>query len=373
MRWNRTEYIAYMKGEGFERPMFCELFGPLKQLVPEWQEQGASEDEINMIAFDWDYLNLCSIGCNTSLLGGSDKVIENNDEYQISIDRLGRKTKLCKNAATIALPMDYPVTTMDDWLKLKPRYEFTKERINIEQLKKAAYKREHEDTFIKASIEGGFDLARQLMGEEELCVSYYTQPELIRDIMETITTTSTEVLKRAVQLVQIDQLSVHEDMAGKSGSLIGPNQIKEFIVPYYQKCWDIVKESGGSIFDQDSDGDMNIVIDSFLESGLNSMHPFEPAAGMDMVKSKELYGDKLMIKGGIDKHVLRGTKDDIRKELEYKMQPKMLKGGIVFGLDHRITNGTPIENYRYYVKLGREVLGIPPLDPKIKGWGRMAF
>ena len=78
--------------------------------------------------------------------------------------------------------------------------------------------------------------------------------------------------------------------------------------------------------------------------------------------------------GGIDKHVLRQDKDAIRRELEYKLQPLMREaGGIVFSLDHRIPNGTPIENYRYYVQLGRELLGLPPLTPKSRGWARMAF
>jgi hypothetical protein len=44
-----------------------------------------------------------------------------------------------------------------------------------------------------------------------------------------------------------------------------------------------------------------------------------------------------------------------------------------FALDHRIPNGTPLENYRYYVRLGRELLGLPPLDGTQRGWGRMGF
>jgi len=51
----------------------------------------------------------------------------------------------------------------------------------------------------------------------------------------------------------------------------------------------------------------------------------------------------------------------------------MQEGGIVFGLDHRIPNGTPLENYRYYVDLGREILGLPPRKGEHLGWMRMAF
>jgi hypothetical protein len=56
------------------------------------------------------------------------------------------------------------------------------------------------------------------------------------------------------------------------------------------------------------------------------------------------------------------------------MQPFMIdQEGIVIGLDHRIVNGTNIENYRYYVNLERELLNLPPLDSMRKGWARMAF
>ena len=51
----------------------------------------------------------------------------------------------------------------------------------------------------------------------------------------------------------------------------------------------------------------------------------------------------------------------------------MRTSGTVFGLDHRVPNGTPLEHYRYYVRTGREMLGLPPLDPQARGWGRMSF
>ena len=68
---------------------------------------------------------------------------------------------------------------------------------------------------------------------------------------------------------------------------------------------------------------------------------------------------------------LRKDFDAIRKELEYKMSAPMLGGGTVFALDHRIPNGVPIENYRFYVNYGRELLGLGPI--KEEGWARMAF
>ena len=127
------------------------------------------------------------------------------------------------------------------------------------------------------------------------------------------------------------------------------------------------------MFNLDSDGNVTAVIEPLLEAGVNTMHPMEPAAGMDIVGVRRQYGRRLAMLGGIDKHVLRRSREDIRRELEYKMQPLMQQGGMVFGLDHRIPNGTPLENYRYYVRLGRELLGLPPLDGRPAAGAAWAF
>jgi uroporphyrinogen-III decarboxylase len=261
---------------------------------------------------------------------------------------------------------------MDSWLAMKPHFVFDESRIDWDAVERAKHLQQ-QGTLVKANIPGGFNIPRVLMGEEKACLCYYEQPELMYDILNTFQDTALKVFERITDTLVVDQLSVHEDLAGKSGPLVGPRQIKTFIQPYFKSVWDLMSSRGTRIFDMDSDGNINKVLDAFLECGLNSFHPFEPAAGMDIVETRQQYGHKIVMRGGIDKHVLRQSKADIRKELEYKMQPLMQAGGIAFGLDHRIPNGTPLENYRYYVDLGREILGLPPRNADRTGWRRMAF
>ena len=307
-----------------------------------------------------------------SLIIIKEKIIEDSNDYFVERDELGRTMKLCKGVATIAHPMDYPVKDMDTWLKIKPLFVFNENRINWDVVENA--KRLQGDGYlVVGNIPGGFDGPRQLMGEENACLSYYTQPELMYDMLGTFLDTSYKVFDRISDALVIDQLSVHEDLAGKSGPLVGPSQIKEFINPYFSKIWNLLSSRGTRLFDMDSDGNINSVLESFLECGINSLHPFEPAAGMDIVEVRKKYGTRIAIRGGINKYVLRESKEDIRKELEYKMQPLMQQGGLAFGLDHRILNGTPLNNYRYYVDLGRQILGLPNRIPGKKGWKRMAF
>jgi len=367
----REQYLDYMTFRHVERPLFVELFGPLVGLEEEWRAQGASEAEIGMTAFGFDYVRWHGVQVRIGMMGGFEEVtIEETPEYVIRRDEYGRTVKMFRTSSTIAHPLDFPVHDMDSWLAIKHWYTYSEERF-APGWAEAARRARADGALIVVGMPGGFDTPRQLMGEAATCIAYYDQPDLIHDILDTVGETAERVLDRVSQEVQVDQLSVHEDLAGKSGSMVGPRQIEGFIAPYYHRIWDMLSARGAQIFQQDSDGNVNAVIPAFLAAGLTCMFPMEPAAGMDVVQLRETYGQRLAMLGGIDKHVLRQDRAAIRAELEYKLQPTMRQGGMVFGLDHRIPNGTPLAHYRYYVRTTREILGLDP-DPE-PGWARMAF
>lgn len=372
MKWTREEYLALATGQNVGRQMITELFGPLIGLEEEWKRQGATQQEIDMTAFCWDYVPRRGIGGMGFIHTQPAKTLSETATHIITVDGIGRTMKLVKGYATIALPMDFPVKDMDSWLAVKHMLQFEEMRVNPEALI-AAKKAQAEGELVTASIPGGYDVVRELMGDEEACVAFLLNPELINDILSTVTDTCVQVLSRVTDIVSIDVLGVHEDMAGKSGPLIGPDLIRKYINPYYKTCWEIARASGAQIFSQDSDGDMSPVVEAFLESGLTRFYPCEPVGGMDVVSLRKKHGANVMFKGGIDKHVLKQDKAAIRAELEYRMQPLMRSGGMVFALDHRIPNGTPLVNYRYYVDTAREILGREPVSDDTPGWLRMAF
>lgn len=352
----RAEFLDHMTFTTNERPLFTEIFGPIIGLKEEWEQQGATPAELDFSAFKYRCEERGEVPVNTGLVGGyPEEPIEETEEHRIWRDALGRTMKLPKRTATLPLPLDYPVKTMDDWLKIKPWYEFSESRFS-DNWQETARRHLAADRVVCVSIPGGFDEPRQLMGEEELCVAYYEQPELIHDILQTIGETAFKVLDRVTSEVSVDMLTVHEDMAGKSGPLAGPVQIEEFIAPYYLRIWNMLRERGARIFDQDSDGNMNPVIDAFLDAGVNCMHPMEPAAQMDVVEVRKKYGKRLAFYGGIDKHVLRQSQNAIVEELEYKIPSMVATGGSVIALDHRIPNGTPLANYRFYIKTAWDII-----------------
>jgi uroporphyrinogen-III decarboxylase len=152
-----------------------------------------------------------------------------------------------------------------------------------------------------------------------------------------------------VRHVQVDELAFHEDLAGKSGPLIGPELMKSFLIPYYRRIIEFMQNHGARIFSVDTDGNIKAVIPSFLEAGVNVLSPFEAAAGMDIVKVRAEFGSKLAIMGGIDKFAIAGTREQLEAELAYKIPTLMESGACMFSLDHRVIGGTSLDNYRFYV------------------------
>lgn len=352
----RSEYLDHMTFRRNVGPLFTEIFGPIIGLKEEWAEQGATPAELDFSAFPYRCEARGYLPVDTGRVGGyPEELIEETEQHKIWRDGLGRTMKLPKATASLPLPLDYPVRSMDDWRKIKPWYEFSEARLDTDW-QAAARAHLEKDRVVCVRIPGGFDEPRQLLGEEGLCIAYYEQPELVHDMLQTIGDTAFKTLERVSADVPIDLLFVHEDMAGKSGPLAGPAQIQQFIAPYYRRLWDLLRDRGARLFDQDSDGNMTPVIQAFLDAGVNCMHPMEPAAGMDIVKIREKFGSQLAFYGGIDKHVIRRSKPEIVEELECKIPPMIASGGCVLALDHRIPNGTPLDHYRFYVQKAWEIM-----------------
>lgn len=354
---SREDYLDYMTFKRPLAPLFTEIFGPLVGLPEEWKEQGATPEEINFSAFTYRTHPSGGVGVNTGFMGdlGGDVLLEETDEAIVYRDRMGRRMKLPKGRATIALPLEYPVGTMDDWLKYKPYYAFSEARFNPGWEGRAQALVEG-GAVVNFGMPGGFSTPRELMGDAEVCIAYYDQPELIHDILKALGDTVEQVLHRVTKVVQIDQLCVHEDMAGKSGPLAGPKQVEEFIGPYYRRIWDMLQDKGCRLFMQDSDGDMSPVVGVFADFGLNYMHPVEPAGGNDVVALMKQYRPRMAFQGGVDKFVLQRGEDAITAELERIIPPMVRTGGYYIALDHRVPNGTPLAAYRFYVRKVWEIL-----------------
>jgi uroporphyrinogen decarboxylase len=190
---------------------------------------------------------------------------------------------------------------------------------------------------------------------------FYDNPGLIEDMMEQILYLETEIIKRTLKDIKVQQATFWEDMAYKAGSLISPAMVRKFMMPRYKKITDLLHSFGVDVIWVDSDGNLDELIPLWLEVGINFPWPFEVAAGNDAVAVRKKYGKNLIMSGAIDKRALAKGKEAIKEEVMSKVPFLLEQGGYFPTVDHFVPPDVSFENYCYYINLMREVAGLEKL------------
>jgi len=242
-----------------------------------------------------------------------------------------------------------PVQTRDDWEKLKAERLQPKlaGRLpnNWEQCKEKFKNRTY--PLIFGGYPAGFyGIARFLLGEERVMLTFYDDPELMRDIMEYMADFWVKLYSRVLEQIHVDGILIWEDMCYKNGPLISPALFREFILPGYKKVTDCLRSYGAKVIMVDTDGDCWKLIPLFLEGGVTALEPFEGNAGMDVREVRKAFPN-LAILGGVDKTKLSLGKEAIDAELE-KVEWMLGCGGYVPHVDHQVPPDVSWDNFKYY-------------------------
>jgi len=117
------------------------------------------------------------------------------------------------------------------------------------------------------------------------------------------------------------------DIAFKSGPLINPKYISQYILPCMKRVTEAVHEWGGKIIFH-SDGDITTLLDFIVEAGFDGLHCLEPPyVDLNLVKKK--VGNKLCLLGNIDtSHVLvKGTQKEVEDAVKHAIKALGPGGG----------------------------------------------
>jgi uroporphyrinogen decarboxylase len=91
-------------------------------------------------------------------------------------------------------------------------------------------------------------------------------------------------------------------------------------------------------------------------AGIDCLQPVEVKAGMDLLRLKRAFGERLTFIGGMDARVLVSNDLDlVRRELEDKVPGAMAGSGYVLQVDHSVSNQVNYETYTYFVEQGLKI------------------
>lgn len=282
------------------------------------------------------------------------KTLEETDTYYIATSPWGVTMKHFKEEDSTPEFLDYTVTTQEEWEKAKARMTLSDDRIPWDMLKENYGKWRAEGRWIRAIFWFGFDVTHSwMMGTENVLVAMLEEPELVEDMFDTYLSRCEALFSRVWDAgYHFDELFWYDDMGYKGMTFFSPNLYRSILQPYHKRAVDWAHNHG--IYAQlHSCGDVMTLLPDIVATGVDALNPLEVKAGMDAVRIKREYRDRLLLRGGINA-VLWNDTEAILHEIREKVPILKENGGYIFASDHSIPNSVSLENMkRIMEEIGR--------------------
>jgi uroporphyrinogen decarboxylase len=193
-----------------------------------------------------------------------------------------------------------------------------------------------------------------LMGYETLCYSLYDQRELVAAISERLVELYRAFIQRLLEFDRVKLVWGSDDMGFRSGTLISPDDLREFVLPGHKLMADM-SHAAGRPYLLHSCGNLHAIMEDLIEDiGIDAKHSFEDTIE-SVVWAKGQYGDRIAVLGGIDVDFLcRANEEQVRQRVRDTLEKCISGGGYCLGTGNSVTNYIPLENYLVMLDEGRK-------------------
>lgn len=346
----RERFLATMRYQPVDRVPYRE-FGAWPETIERWKKEGFDPDHPPFKTdhwatyHDWFFPNPPF----------EHKVIDEDENTVTYINHEGILMKERKDNPYSSMPqfIKFPVETREDFRR------FWKERMNPDLAARLGLdwkekltelrKRDYPLIIIADRWGGFFGPLRNLLGVQNLCMMFYDDPEFLEEMMDANADFIIQIMDQVLTYTDIDVFGFWEDMAYKTGPLIGPEMVRKYMLLRYKRVVDFLHSRGVEFICLDSDGDITELIPIWIEAGINVLYPFEVQCGMDILKVRREYGRDLRIWYGIDKRAVAQGPAAIDAELA-RIEPLIREGGYIPTTDHSFPPDVSFANYCYFME-----------------------
>lgn len=353
-RWKRT-----FRFEQVDRVPNYE-FGYWHELYAEWHAQGLPEN-IKTEGAANEYFGLdkrWTVGPKLGLLPPfTERTLREEGGHRIYQNAEGITCEVNSDGG-VSIPhfLDYPIKDRASWERFKERLDPAAPGRVPDNLDDIAQRCNNAEIPVGINIGSMFGKPRDWAGFEQIAMLVYDDPDLVDEIVENQCQLVLQNIRPFLERIHFDYAAGWEDFCFNNGPIISPDMIRQFLLPRYKRIADLLRQYGVEVIYTDCDGDIKLVAPLWLEAGYNCMFPLEVRGGSDPVELRRRYGKDILLLGGFDKMAFLGGKPAILAELK-RLTPIIEEGGFVPHVDHRVPCGVKLEDYLYYHKEKRAVLG----------------
>ena len=196
-----------------------------------------------------------------------------------------------------------------------------------------------------------------LMGYETLCFALRDQRDLVRAISERLISIYRVVVTRLLQFDRVKIIWGSDDMGFRSGTLISPKDLREFVLPGHALMAQLAHRAGRPYL-LHSCGNLDAIMPDLIDDvQIDARHSFEDTIET-VVEAKARYGDRIALLGGIDVDFLcRANEDAVRRRVRDTLARCQPGGGYCLGTGNSVANYVPLDNYLAMLDEGRRYCG----------------
>jgi uroporphyrinogen decarboxylase len=279
------------------------------------------------------------------------KVIKEDSEYIIERDSFGGIRRNHRDRSTTPEIIEAPCKSRQDWEKLKPRLEPSDRRVDwISALNSYHYERSR-GKFIILDVGVGYGQILQYVASTRLMLAIIKEPDWVIDMYETDTNLIIVMCEKMIRGgFSFDGALLECDLGYKNGLFFSPRHYENQLHPVFKKLCAYFRSRDMAVI-LHSCGNVKDLIPYFIEEGIDCLQPLEVKAGMDLIKLKEQYGDKMSFMGGIDVRLME--QDNIQlleEEIKAKLNIAKVNGGYIYHSDHSVPKDVSFKKYKRVIE-----------------------
>ncbi len=197
---------------------------------------------------------------------------------------------------------------------------------------------------ISCHAAGIFEHVSSIMGYETLCLSLYDDPDLVEAVCKEVGSRMVSFYERLLEVERLAAIFQGDDMGFRSGTLVSPDQLRKFFLPWHRRFAEMAHSHGLPYF-LHSCGNIYSVMEDLIEAGVDAKHSFEDAI-LPASEFQSHYGDRVGTLGGADVDVLaRRTPDEVRRYVRKIIEICHPRGRFAIGSGNSIPSYIPLDNY----------------------------
>jgi len=192
-----------------------------------------------------------------------------------------------------------------------------------------------------------------LMGYETFCIALFEQRDLVAAIAERLTNMYRDVVRQYLAFDRVKIVWGTDDMGFRSGTLISPNDLREFVLPGHKMLAEMC-HAAGRLYLLHSCGKLtDIYLDIVNDVRADAKHSFEDTIE-DVRDVKREWGTRIALLGGLDMDfICRASEAEVRARTRATLEVCQPGGGYCLGTGNSVANYISVENYLAMLDEGR--------------------